>query len=224
MFTRFVSMIALETPPPLIRDSFTNINLDDFWNPLLESLHQGVVIVSMDGQIIYYNSKAKLLYSALLKPDETILLPIEILQGCEHLVQELPSETESLVIELVGHEGQPIRSRICWLQTDVVADRISTQLDYSSCEGGQSANRAYILVLAENCDETLQEALRIEQKRYNLTNREAEIWKLLRQEYSYQEITEALHISMNTVKTHVKNIHTKRRIKTREQSTFWYSR
>ncbi len=221
-------MIATDAGRSLTQDSFTNINLDNFWSPLLESLHQGVVIVTVDRHIVYFNSKAKLLYSTLLEPDEDALLPIAVAHGCDQLAQELASGTQSLVIEQTGHKGQQIRSRLCWLQTDVVATDVSARYtDQSRCNfynAAQSANRVYILVLVEDCDETLQESLRIEQKRYNLTNRETEIWRLLRQEYTYQEITKILHISMNTVKTHIKNIHTKRRAKSLEQSTFWYSR
>jgi DNA-binding CsgD family transcriptional regulator len=46
---------------------------------------------------------------------------------------------------------------------------------------------------------------------YDLTEREAEICLLLRKEYTYQEIAKVLQISLNTVKTHVKNIYAKRR-------------
>jgi DNA-binding CsgD family transcriptional regulator len=53
--------------------------------------------------------------------------------------------------------------------------------------------------------------MRIQQKKYDLTEREAEIWMLLRKEYTYQDIAKILQISLNTVKTHVKNIYAKRR-------------
>jgi DNA-binding CsgD family transcriptional regulator len=70
-------------------------------------------------------------------------------------------------------------------------------------------------------DEFLDEALEIEAevsnnmaraeaKKYGLTNRETEIWLLYRANYSYKEIATALYISLNTVKKHMKKIHTKR--------------
>ncbi len=77
-----------------------------------------------------------------------------------------------------------------------------------------------IVVFLENCDEVLQEDLRVQRKKYDLTERESEIWLLLRKEQSYQEIAEALQISLNTVKTHVKNIYAKRR-SCQDQETFW---
>jgi DNA-binding CsgD family transcriptional regulator len=56
----------------------------------------------------------------------------------------------------------------------------------------------------------LQQDIQAEQKRFHLTNREAEVWLLLKREYSYQAIATTLHISLNTVKTHIRNIHAKR--------------
>ncbi|MUG91303.1 winged helix-turn-helix transcriptional regulator [Scytonema sp. UIC 10036] len=44
---------------------------------------------------------------------------------------------------------------------------------------------------------------------YGLTPREAEIWFLYRSRCSYKEIAERLYISVNTVKKHMKNIHSK---------------
>jgi DNA-binding CsgD family transcriptional regulator len=80
----------------------------------------------------------------------------------------------------------------------------------------------YILVFLENCADSLKEELRIEQRKYDLTEREAEIWMLLRQEYTYQEIAKMLQISLNTVKTHVKNVYAKRR-SFQGQERFWCS-
>ncbi len=45
---------------------------------------------------------------------------------------------------------------------------------------------------------------------------------LLRQEYTYQEIARVLQISLNTVKTHVKNVYAKRR-SFHGQEKFWCS-
>ena len=44
----------------------------------------------------------------------------------------------------------------------------------------------------------------------NLTSREQEIWSLRRSNYSYKEIAAELHITLNTVKKHLKNIYSKR--------------
>jgi ATP/maltotriose-dependent transcriptional regulator MalT len=75
----------------------------------------------------------------------------------------------------------------------------------------RGTQQPYILILLENCNDLLQEEVRIERKKYDLTEREAEVWMLLRQEYSYQDVAKLLQISLNTVKTHVKNVYAKKR-------------
>ncbi len=50
----------------------------------------------------------------------------------------------------------------------------------------------------------------LEMLRYGLTPREREVWMLRRSGRSYQEIADALYISVDTVKRHLKNINTKR--------------
>jgi DNA-binding NarL/FixJ family response regulator len=55
-------------------------------------------------------------------------------------------------------------------------------------------------------------------KVYGLVEREMEVLDLLVKRYSNQEIAEALFISRNTVKFHVKNIYIKMNIKTRQEA------
>ena len=68
------------------------------------------------------------------------------------------------------------------------------------------------MILLEDRNATQAEELRIEQKKYDLTERETQIMNLLLKAYSYQDIAEILHISLNTVKFHIKNINSKKRI------------
>ncbi|MCG2575115.1 helix-turn-helix transcriptional regulator [Acinetobacter sp. ME22] len=51
--------------------------------------------------------------------------------------------------------------------------------------------------------------------RYDLTRRENEIFNLLKSGYSYKDISNRLFISLNTTKTHAKNIFVKLNIKSR---------
>ena len=67
-----------------------------------------------------------------------------------------------------------------------------------------------IFLLIEDRNEALQKEIQIEQKKYNLTERESQIWELRLQRYTYQEISKCLKISLNTVKFHLKNIYAKR--------------
>lgn len=67
-----------------------------------------------------------------------------------------------------------------------------------------------LLVTIENQYESLKNVAFTEVKKFDLTPREAEIWFLYRSNYSYKEIATKLYITINTVKKHMKNIHTER--------------
>lgn len=65
------------------------------------------------------------------------------------------------------------------------------------------------LAFWEVCQQQLEEIAAIEAQHHGLTMREAEVWRLRRTGYRYQEIAEALVISLHTVKRHLQTIHSK---------------
>ncbi|MBM0743206.1 response regulator transcription factor [Phormidium sp. CLA17] len=156
------------------------------------------------------------------------------------MIQEDSAEQRSLVQDYLASNGQIIRVTVRWLENDLdrkfrsfdktkLIDRESQEAQLGqplrkTLPWGRQATsheaRSPIVVFLENCDEVLQEDLRVQRKKYDLTERESEIWLLLRKEHSYQAIAETLQISLNTVKTHVKNIYAKRR-SCQDQETFW---
>jgi DNA-binding CsgD family transcriptional regulator len=176
--------------------------LDGLWITLIESMQDGVLIVAQNLLPIYINTKAKELCQQMLVTDEeaTVSLPGVVGEACHRLLKDDLVNDEALVVEYQGHQEQTIRVRVRWLCLPA--------------EKG-AENEAYILVQLEN--------LQVDRQKYDLTEREAEIWTLLRQEYTYQEIAERLQISLNTVKTHVKNVYAKRRSSLGERRV-WYSR
>jgi ATP/maltotriose-dependent transcriptional regulator MalT len=116
------------------------------------------------------------------------------------------------VMECQASAGQTIRISARWLDLPVQREAVVPHAG-SNVQAGEfgQQRQACILLLLEDCNDLLQEELRIERKKYDLTEREAEVWMLLRQEYSYQDIAKMLQISLNTVKTHVKNVYAKKR-------------
>lgn len=186
------------------RDDVTVANpagLEMIWNVLLESLPQGVMVLARNVRPLYLNEKANHLCQLLASGDrQPASLPVVISEICYRLLKNASSTKQPLVVERQTPQGQSIRIRASWLQVGP-----------QDSEAGSPNDFQYILVILDNSTEALQEELRIEQKKYDLTEREAEIWMLLRQEYSYQEIAKTLRISLNTVKTHVKNIYAKKR-------------
>lgn len=179
---------------------------------LLESLHQGVIVTSRSLNPLYWNAKARLLCQHLAGSEFPPLeLPMAVSEVCHRLMREERLGDRPLVMECQAATGQTIRISARWL--DLTADRTPTasQTVVSKASDRSGQRQSHILILLENCNDLLQEELRIERKKYDLTEREAEVWMLLRQEYSYQDVAKLLQISLNTVKTHVKNVYAKKR-------------
>ncbi len=186
-----------------------SLESDELWSHLVESMPEGVIVVSQTVRPIYTNSKAKRLCQQLNSEEgQSASLLDVVAEVCRRLLKAEPQH-KFLIAEYQGLQGRSVRLRASWLSTNTPRP-------------GLKNNEPHILVLLEDCYETLKENLWIDRQKYDLTDREAEIWMLLRQEYTYQEIAEILQISLNTVKTHVKNVYAKRRSVV-GQEKIWYS-
>lgn len=180
---------------------------------LLECLHQGVIVTSRSLKLLYRNAKAQLLCQQLAGSEKPLELPMAVVEVCQRLLREQRLSDRPLVMECQTATRQTIRLSARWLALTI--DRSHGVSNPAMQSDSHAAEREtqppYILIMLENCNELLQEELRIERKKYDLTEREAEVWMLLRQEYSYQDVARLLQISLNTVKTHVKNVYAKKR-------------
>lgn len=176
------------------------LKLDTFQSQLVESMREGILLISETLEPTYLNLKAKELNHQLWNgcAPFTALPPI-LLNISRQLFKQLPPTNEPFVLDYQVSEVQIVRIRAC-----LFTDRLTPDTNESDC-------CPYILVFLEDRNDRLAEDLRIEQQQYDLTERETEVLRLLRCSYSYQNIAETLHISLNTVKFHVKNIHSKKR-------------
>jgi DNA-binding CsgD family transcriptional regulator len=228
---------------PVDADIEKDLELSRFSSQLLELMPQGVLVVSRNFNLLYWNQKAKELCSSTLAAAVCgTHLPSSVLEACRRMIREDSPTQRRLVQDYLAANGQTIRVTVQWLENandqkprgfdktkliDRDRDGQGSELDqplrmvapYGSPVTVREA-RSRIVVFLENCDEILQDDLRVQRKKYDLTERESEVWLLLRKEHSYQEIAEMLQISLNTVKTHVKNIYAKRR-GYQDQETFW---
>ena len=204
----------MQPTPSQAKRSEENTPLESFdsealWSRLVESMPEGAIVLAQTLRPVYTSSKAQRLCQQLSSEEghQASLLDV-VIEICHRLLKT-ESENKSLVAEYQGLQGRNVRLWASWLSTRALSSNLSS-------------DQPYILVLLEDCDEALKEDLWIDRQKYDLTDREAEIWMLLRQEYTYQEIADILQISLNTVKTHVKNVYAKRR-SVAGQGRIWYS-
>ncbi|MBO3462209.1 helix-turn-helix transcriptional regulator [Aetokthonos hydrillicola Thurmond2011] len=168
---------------------------------LIELIKEGVMLVSQNLQPVYLNSKAREISQQLRQTNyHSHTLPPVISDIYYRLTKNLNSEDKIFIMEYKVAEERTIRIRACNLNLEV-DDEFSAVPE----------NRRWVLFFLEDRSASLQEELWIEQKKYDLTERETEILNFLSQAYTYQEIANLLQISLNTVKFHVKNIYAKKR-------------
>lgn len=204
-----------ENPPVQLAE------IDWIRSSLIDSLQQGTIVVCRSLKPVYWNAKAHELCQALTGVElSSQELPPEVSEVCYRLLRDERPIKGSLVMECRTAAGQTLRIAARWLPINANGHSFGNGHNASNGQRAAGSNgpahseefqQAYILVFLENQEEILWEELRIERQKYDLTDREAEIWMLLRQEHSYQEIAQLLQISLNTVKTHVKNVYAKKR-------------
>jgi DNA-binding CsgD family transcriptional regulator len=166
---------------------------------LVEALPKGLIVLSTDRTIVYWNQTARRLCQKLSSTQRhSTLLPTIVSDLCRQM-EETSTTHEPILLEYETPDCCSFRLSASWL-AGAVSNEVNLALN----------QQAYLLVSIEDRDEILRQDIQLEQKKFHLTNREAEVWLLLKREYSYQAIATTLHISLNTVKTHIRNIHAKR--------------
>ena len=191
------------TPSPFISaiapDLTSALDSSSLLSALVEALPKGLIVLSTDRTIVYWNQNARRLCQELASTQRyRTMLPTIVTELCGQMVEAKTAEAP-LLVDCQTPDGCSFRLTACWL--------LGTMSDTVALACNQ---QAYVLITIDNQDELLRQDIQLEQKKFQLTNREAEVWLLLKQEYSYQAIATALHISLNTVKTHIRNIHAKR--------------
>lgn len=192
---RFATEPVSQPKPDKLEANGVDTLFDSPWIALAESLREGVMVISRNTKPMYLNQQAKEICQKLALIDRhSAGIPSVVSEICHRLIRNGNSDATPLIVECETAEEETIRIRASWLNL-----------------GLGDATSQYILVFLENRNQLLQEEIQFEQQKYQLTDREMEIWSLLRQEYSYQDIAKTLQITLNTVKTHVKNIYAKKR-------------
>jgi DNA-binding CsgD family transcriptional regulator len=166
-----------------------------FLQGVLESLVDGILILTHEGEIIHANSTAQRICLELAQEvSPEIPVPPQIWHVCQVLIENgnlFPDQSIIIEDEIHASKTLSIRIRARWL-------RLS------------DGSRPCLLITLENRYESAKNMAIAEAKKYGLTDRETEVWLLKRAGYTYKAIAAELHIAVDTVKKHLKNIHARR--------------
>jgi DNA-binding CsgD family transcriptional regulator len=160
-----------------------------------EGLVDGILILTPSGTPIYCNSHAQRLCQQLLPAkSSTQTVPIQIWRICEALIESrvlFPEQPIVLEDEIGDRKFPTVRVRVQWIDLN-------------------DSHEPCLLVMLEDRRQSLYSLAITESKKYGLTCRESEVWFRQRSNYTYEEIATELHITINTVKKHIKSIRAKR--------------
>ena len=158
---------------------------------VVEGLPDGILILNDRGELTYDNSCARKICQNLLFSTASTSILHQVWRCC-HALMGSRQIAQAVVIEdeIQTEVGTTIRIRVRWLDPGV---------EHSS-----------FLVTLEDQQQSAQYRAYAEAQRYSLTERETEVWVLKRIGLTYKAIAAKLYIAEDTVKKHIKNIHTRR--------------
>lgn len=173
-----------------------NIEPSYFLQGVLEGFIDGILILTDEGELVHANQSARQIFDRINQGVlQNNLVPQQIWQICYALIESnelFPHQKTILESDISNGQSNNFRVRVRWLKLEQI-------------------ERRCLLVTLEDKYQSLQTMVHNDVRQYNLTPREAEVWLLYRENYSYQEIADKLYITLNTVKKHMKNIHAKRK-------------
>ncbi|MDF5708944.1 MAG: helix-turn-helix transcriptional regulator [Nostoc sp. S4] len=194
-----MSTIAKASNKTAVKLQQANIKFNDdlqkinFLQEVIEILENGILIISIAGELIYANTSG---YDFCYQINQGIfelncISPI-IWSLCQTLINNQRMYPEKNVV----------------ISDQIVIDKFKK---FRICVKSLNLkkNTDYLLVIIDNHYQTFEKTELTEIHKYDFTPREDQIWRLYRAKFTYKEIAIQLHITINTVKKHMKNIHLK---------------
>ncbi|XGV97812.1 MAG: helix-turn-helix transcriptional regulator [Leptolyngbya sp. BL-A-14] len=166
-------------------------SLDHLLQSILESLIDGVMVMTDQHDLVYANGMARAIYAQLWHGSSDPL-PREIQRIYQSLLESkelCPSQPVVVETEVVTPKTT-FRIRAQWLALEI-------------------ASRPCLLLRLQDQNQSVQSLALAEAQKWGLTPRETEVWSLRRSGCSRKSIATNLYISVDTVKKHLKNIHLK---------------
>lgn len=162
---------------------------------IVESLIDGIMILSEQGEVIFANSHAKqICYQLTQNLSRRNSVPRQIWRSCKALIQgreEFPEDAIVIEDEIKTQDLAAIRLRVRWLNLDNV-------------------EHPYLLIALEDLQQSAHNRAIAEAQKYSLTKRETQVWLLRCAGYTRKAIAAELYIKEDTVKKHIKSIRAKR--------------
>lgn len=162
---------------------------------IVESLLDGIMILSEQGEVIFANSHARQICHELTQNlSHRNSVPHQIWRSCRALIQgrkDFPERAIVIEDEVKTHTSASIRLRVRWLNLEAL-------------------DHPYLLIALEDLQQSAHNRAIAEAQKYSLTNRETQVWLLRRAGYSRKAIAAELYIKEDTVKKHIKSIRAKR--------------
>jgi LuxR family maltose regulon positive regulatory protein len=128
-----------------------------------------------------------------------------------HLEQALDLDAISGHVRAFLDLGQPMAERLRWASERGIAVQVALKL--LAAFEDVTASAPSLAPQPAPAAPSLQSLVE------PLSDRELAVLRLLDQDHTYQEIAQALYVSLNTVKTHVKHVYAKLQVHTRRQAT-----
>ena len=160
---------------------------------IIDNFTDGILILSDQGDILQANEVAcQICAQFSTEQQQPNAVPQEIWFVCQTLIDigHLYSSRPPMAESEIALEAGTTRVRAQWLKLPL-------------------NQRPCLLVTLEDRNRSIKNLVNTEVNRYCLSSREADVWLLYRANYTYKEIAAELHISINTVKKHLKNINAK---------------
>ncbi len=163
---------------------------------VLTQLTDGVIIITYDKKILYANECAcRILRQINQERNHCEIPPKEINYLCDSLTE---------IRRQFPEQHWLINTKIC-INSSTTFSVHARHMKLDSL-----GKDCIVLVLKDHYQ--LIKSIAVEEARkYNLTDRETEIWLLQRANYTYKQIANELFIAPNTVKKHMQNIHIKQK-------------
>ncbi|MGF1497167.1 MAG: LuxR C-terminal-related transcriptional regulator [Elainellaceae cyanobacterium] len=181
----------------------------NLFKAVLESLIDGVMVVTPQREILQINSRARQICRQMRRqsqPQEKQAVtelaalkyvPDEIWRVCQALIESetlYPGQRLTLEHDASLSTGEALRIRAQWIKLEDCGER-----------------DRHLLISIEERSQSIQNIVQTDICKYRLTPREGDVWQMRLRGRSYREIAESLYITENTVKKHVKSILSKRR-------------